>query len=229
MNKFHSALLLLIVMVLASIVAVLLTPRVTAETHVADIEKLVPAQLGAWMQRENVVEQVSLSIADDPAEKERRLYDQMITRTYANPRGDRVMLAIAYTHAQNEELKIHRPELCYYAQGFAVKKLGESRLQLSSNSSVQSLELFAKNADRLEPITYWIRIGDRVILDPWAVRWKIFSEGMKGNLTDGILVRVSSLVVTESQIDDAFSAQREFIAALYDALTPEGKKMLVGS
>ena len=47
-----------------------------------------------------------------------KIYNQTLTRTYINPRGDRIMLSIAYGRDQSDALQMHKPELCYPAQGF---------------------------------------------------------------------------------------------------------------
>ena len=56
-------------------------------------------------------------------------YDDVLMRSYTNAHGEVVMLALAYGRHQRQEIKIHRPELCYTSQGYAV--LQEIRLRSS--------------------------------------------------------------------------------------------------
>ncbi len=47
-----------------------------------------------------------------------RPYDDVLMRAYGNSQGDIVLLAVAYGRNQRQEVKIHRPDVCYTAQGF---------------------------------------------------------------------------------------------------------------
>jgi len=44
-------------------------------------------------------------------------------RAYQNSQGQIVYLALAWGEQQRQEVKIHRPDLCYVAQGFKVWRL----------------------------------------------------------------------------------------------------------
>ena len=57
------------------------------------------------------------------------IYNQLLSRTYINSKGRRVMLSIAYGGDQSgEKSQIHRPEYCYSAQGFRLSNIKEGRL-----------------------------------------------------------------------------------------------------
>jgi EpsI family protein len=86
----------------------------------------------------------------------------------------------------------------------------------------------ARNQSRLELITYWIRIGDLVSTNAWQTRWIILREGLDGRIPDGILVRASSVLRTDADSGRALEAQRQFLSALYGALSMQGRKTLVG-
>src|SRR3981081_4614918 len=107
----------------------------------------------------------------------RWLYDQVLMRTYRRQSdGETVMLALAYGRRQAQEFKIHRPELCYYSQGYDVRFVGRSRVLLGPRFGVDSNLLLARNRARYEPVTYWIRVGDRISLSAWETRWLIFKD-----------------------------------------------------
>ena len=59
----------------------------------------------------------------DPGQKALldRLYEQQLSRTYENAQGYRIMLSIAYGGNQRDELELHKPEVCYVAQGFVLQ------------------------------------------------------------------------------------------------------------
>jgi EpsI family protein len=136
------------------------------------------------------------------------------------------MVALAYGRRQTQEIKIHRPELCYYAQGFAVQSLGTRAVQLSPARSVESHALLTENRARTEVVTYWIRVGDSLANDPWTLRWTIFREGLRGRVPDGLLVRTSSLAASAEGAERELALQQEFLADLYRAAPTKTRTFL---
>jgi EpsI family protein len=138
------------------------------------------------------------------------------------------MVALAYGQRQTQEIKIHRPELCYYAQGFDVRTLGRRVVRLDAGLSVESRALLAQNRARIEVVTYWIRLGEVVVHDPWDLRWTIFSAGLDGRVPDGLLVRTSSLTGSAANDDTELALQHACLADLYRELSPSGRRFLAG-
>src|SRR6185295_754125 len=97
-------------------------------------------------------------------------YDDLLMHTYRRADGQQVMMTIAYGRNQTQELKLHRPELCYYAQGFEVHTLGRRTVQLTPARTVSSLALLTRNRTRIEVVTYWIRIDERITENAWQTR-----------------------------------------------------------
>ncbi|HEV7912916.1 MAG TPA: EpsI family protein, partial [Albitalea sp.] len=54
-------------------------------------------------------------------------------------------------------------------------------------------QLHATKIGRSEPVTYWIVFGDSVVNDGAAHRWRQLTSGLRGEIRDGMLVRISSL------------------------------------
>jgi EpsI family protein len=150
-------------------------------------------------------------------------------RTYRRTDGARVMVAIAYGRRQTQEVKIHRPELCYYAQGFAVSPLGSRAVELDGARNVESLALLTQNRSRTEIVTYWIRVGDALVNDPWELRFEIFREGLEGRVPDGLLVRASSLAGSADGAERELALQHEFLADLYRVVPDATRRFLVGT
>ena len=79
------------------------------------LEEIVPTQFGEWkMLRDSGTQMVN------PETKELldSLYSQILSRTYVNAKGYRIMLSLAYGDDQRGGLQAHKPEVCYPAQGF---------------------------------------------------------------------------------------------------------------
>jgi EpsI family protein len=209
----------------------LITPRHEVAVGSVVLESMVPSQFGQWQEEATSIVQVATELdRTTGAEVNRPVYDQVLMRTYRRGTdGAEVMLALAYGRQQRQEFKIHRPELCYYGQGYEVTSIGTRAVTLAPSKRVTSQALMTRNRSRLEPVTYWIRIGDQISQSAWQTRWTIFTAALSGRVPDGILVRVSSLIEADSQSEQALEVQRLFLQALYSALTPQAKRVITGA
>jgi EpsI family protein len=153
-----------------------------------------------------------------------KLYDQTLSRTYVNPRGERVMLSIAYGGDQSKTLQLHLPEVCYVAQGFQMMKTGDGELG-TRYGALPVKRLVARQNERNEPITYWITIGDKAVLSGIQQKLQRLAYGLSGKIPDGMLVRVSTIQASEA---DAWRLQDRFVTEMLDALAPRDRARLLG-
>jgi EpsI family protein len=207
-----------------------LTPRV----EVAPSDSLavrIPERFGDWVAEAQSVDPVVLvpGAALEPAAAQTAAYDDVLMRTYRRSDGARVMAAFAYGRRQTQEIKIHRPELCYYAQGFDVSPLGDRAVRLAGDRSVESRALLTRNRARIEVVTYWVRVGESLASGPWDVRWTIFRAGLGGRVPDGLLVRASSLAESSDGAERELAVQHEFLADLYRDTPDATREFLAGS
>jgi EpsI family protein len=211
--------------------SIALTPRERVALHSVELERMVPHQFGDWQEESSSVVQVSPEIEQSAeTSAQRPAYDQVLMRTYRrHTDGAQVMLALAYGRQQRQEFKVHRPELCYYSQGYEVRQTGRRLIELGAAGPIETQTLVARNRWRLEFVTYWIRIGSQISTSPWRSRLIIAREGFAGRVPDGILVRTSSLMQTDSEASSALGVQRGFLAALYASLSGSAKKALTGA
>ena len=215
-------------MLLTAALAYAIAPTRQVSPNSVALERMIPRQFGQWVEQGAAVEQVPPQI-EGATRADRTLYDQVLMRTYRRQSdGEMVMLALAYGRRQAQEFKIHRPELCYYSQGYDVRFVGRSRVLLGPRFGVDSNLLLARNRARYEPVTYWIRVGDRISLSAWETRWLIFKDGISGSVPDGILVRASSVIQTEADSASAFRLQKSFFADLYHSLSPAARTAIAG-
>src|SRR5205814_1223827 len=106
--------------------------------------------------------------------------------------GERVMLTIAHGGDQSDALKAHRQEICYAAQGFEIHGLEHGNAAIAGRV-IPVTRFVGIERDRVEPVTYWFTMGDRVVLGR-AQRLRVqLASGLAGRIPDGMLVRVSSL------------------------------------
>lgn len=178
-----------------------------------DLEAIVPAAFGDWRIDPDVVQ---VTPAPDVQANLARLYRQIVSRTYVNGQGERMMLTIAHGGDQSDALKAHRQEACYAAQGFEIRSLEHGELS-AARRTIPVTRMHAVLGSRSEPVTYWFTMGERVVLGRVERLRVQLENGLAGRVPDGMLVRVSSLA---SDVPRAYAAQQSFMSALLGATQP---------
>ena len=153
-----------------------------------------------------------------------KLYSQVLTRTYVNTEGYRIMLSMAYGDDQRGGLQAHRPEVCYPAQGFKLGKVEDGAL-LTSFGNIDVRRLTTVLGQREEPVTYWLTVGDRVIKNKFEKRMEEIRLGLTGQIPDGLLFRVSSI---DKDVTRAFAMQQKFTADMMASVPSETRRQLSG-
>ena len=187
-----------------------------------DLERVIPARFGDWKIDP---EMVPLTVAPDVQANLDRLYRQIVSRTYVNSAGQRIMLTVAHGGDQSDALKAHRQEVCYTAQGFEIASLAHGRLA-TANRDIPVTRFHAVMAERSEPVTYWFTMGDRVVLGRGERLRVQLEHGLAGRIPDGMLVRVSSI---SNDPASAYAAHAAFVAALTAAVPSTDSALIVGS
>lgn len=216
----------LVLCLFAAIVgAYVLTPAKSEIAIDVDLENEVPRAFGDWKERASPFVQVSLATGGQPDLNQP--YDQTLMRAYENSRGDTVYLALAWGREQRQEVKIHRPDLCYIAQGFEVISLKPTEFNLASiNMRPEGKHMIASLGRTTEFVSYWIRIGSLFSESAVETRMHILSEGVKGKTLDGILVRASVRINGEREADEIWQQLDSFLADLVKS-SPENIKALL--
>ena len=213
---------------IATGLSIALTPNIdnTPQKSV-DLEEMLPKQFGAWKAAPAAYTLADITPNRDGS-PEKEIYDQTALRTYRGPDGTTVMLAVAWGRRQSQEVKIHRPELCYTAQGFKVTDKQSVVLRMGDRD-VHATRMVTRNSQRLEPVTYWIRLGDSFSKGPVDTRLTILKQGLLGNVPDGILVRVSTVSQGGRDLESEFKTQQMFLSDLLDTMSNDGKAIMVGN
>lgn len=215
-------LLLVGAMLGASGAAVWMTPsRRYADGARVPLAELVPESFGEWRIDTSFT---PIGPAPDVQARLDRLYSDTLSRTYVDQAGRRVMLSIAYGEDQGRTLQVHKPEVCYVAQGFAVDRIRKVSIDIGERH-LPAMRLVGTRGQRIEPITYWIRIGDQVARGWVEQNARRLEFGLRGFIPDGLLFRISSVSNATQQ---AFSIQDAFIATLLGVLPIERRLMLTG-
>jgi len=150
-------------------------------------------------------------------------------RTYENDRGQVVMLALAWGATQRQEVKVHRPDLCYVAQGLQIRSLIPKSFSgiAGASSTVTGKQMIAIRGNGGEAVSYWIRIGSLYSEDAIDTRLHIFKEGLAGRIPDGILVRASMPIRSEAEANEAWPIIEGFLRDLVAATPKPTRRMLL--
>lgn len=211
-------------MTCASVLASVLHPtqRMADSRDHFDLEMIIPEKIGDW-QREPVQ---SNQIVDPQLQQTVDvLYSTVFAHSYVNPRGDRVMVSIAYGEEQTKQSQVHLPEVCYPAQGFSIEARHKAEIS-TLTGNIPVMRMIARGGGRVEPITYWIRLGDVIVRGGFEQKIETVREGLAGRVPDGLLFRVSSLSINA---DAAYVVHQQFIEQLLSVVKPDYIPLLIGN
>jgi EpsI family protein len=222
--KFKSTVMALtVLMCCASLAGFAVRPTAKAADKGKSIslETSVPKVFADWTELPEKSVQVVNPQTQEILDK---LYSQVLTRTYVNKQGYRIMLSMAYGDDQRGGLQAHRPEVCYPAQGFKLGKVEDGTLP-TAYGNIGVRRLSTRLGVRNEPVTYWLTVGDQVIKSALDKRIAQIRLGLTGQIPDGLLFRVSSIDNDEAR---AFQMQQAFAADMMAAVPAPARKQLSG-
>ncbi len=195
---------------------------VSSENAGSLLTNLVPNSFGHWRAKAPIRTITALEPLYDV--EERVGYGEVLSRTYGNDRGDLIMLSIVYGDRQSDGMTIHLPEVCYTAQGFSVSDtrihtigVGERNLMVRRLSATRGI--------RHEPITYWLLAAGSNVDSRTQRKLEQIKQGIRGRITDGLLVRISSITRNE---EDAFDVHEHFLHELSASLSGSEQSQLFG-
>lgn len=213
-----------ILMVSSGALTMALTPthKIADQQERISLEAMIPDRFGDWQIDKSII---PLQVDAETQAKLDKIYNQTLARTYVNSQGERIMLSVAYGGDQSDSLSIHKPEVCYYSQGFEIKKVFPGEL-ITQYGKLPIKRLLATKGNRNEPITYWVTVGNKAVLPGFDQKLQQLRYGLTGNIPDGILVRISSI---DNSNDVAYRLQAIFIQDLLLAVNENERVRLIGT
>ena len=197
MARSTNILLACVAMLGAMLLAMAITPhKLMARTHnVFNIDQHLPTQFGNWKPSRD-----QRGGPASPNSLEATIYNQEASRGFIDPDGHVVMLMVAYGESQSDRLQLHHPEVCYTAQGFRVSRTTPFKLDYSPSAPpLKVTRLVAQREDRIEPISYWMRIGYDNPDSNSARQLLKLEYGLRGSIPHGALFRVSTVGIPPEQ------------------------------
>lgn len=181
---------------------------------------LVPTRIGGW----SLAGTGGVVVAEDGAEPTGP-YDDLLTRIYESLTAPPVTLLIAYVGSQQADLRLHRPEACYPAAGYALSQRELVTLQFTGTPKIAAQMIFAESAMRAEQLLYWTRVGTEFPTSNMAQVAAFLRSNLSGRVPDGVLVRISVPDRDRARARVAFQA---FLAALLARSSPAAARFLFG-
>lgn len=178
-----------------------------AEQRPINLERMIPQQFGDWKLDQSIA---PVQVDPEVQAKLDKIYSQVLSRTYINGKGERVMLSIAYGGDQSDAMRAHRPESCFPAQGFTVSALQMGEITVRSGT-IPVRRMVAVRGQRVEPITYWIMVGEKPARNGMEQKLAQLQYGFHGRIPDGMIVRISSI---SDLAESGFKLQEQFAASL---------------
>jgi EpsI family protein len=197
------------------------TARLADTRPKVELEAMFPKAFGDWRVDDRMPVQL---IAPDTQAMLNKIYNQTLSRTYVNRQGDRIMLSVAYGGDQSDATRAHRPEVCYPAQGFQIDSSRDGVLDLNGHK-LRVRQLVSRLGARVEPVTYWITVGERITLSGTEQKLAQLGYSTRGVIPDGMLIRVSSI---DPNVDRAYVEQANFVSELANAIPAAGRSRLFG-
>lgn len=134
---------------LSGLATALVGPAPKAPAPRAALADMLPDEIDGWRE-------IQLNNAVLPADWEPAPGDDVAFRAYRDAYGRIVTLVVATGDGGSDSVRLHRPETCYTAQGFAI--LGRDEFA-AAEQTPPIVFLRAQNAARTEAISYWLREG----------------------------------------------------------------------
>lgn len=196
--------------------------------HLADMKpkigltELFPVSFGDWTQDTRMPVQL---VSPDQVALLNKLYNETLSRTYVNrSTGERIMLSVAYGGDQSEGTRAHLPEVCYPAQGFQI--MARQRTTFTAgNRAVPVQQLLTKQGNRIEPVSYWVVVGERIALTGPQQKLAQLAYSSRGIIPDGMLVRVSNI---DSEVAKSYALHESFVRQLAEVIPQDRLSRVVG-
>lgn len=186
------------------------------------LESMLPDEFAGWTR---VVYGAAAVVNPQVQEQLDKLYADLASRVYESRQLGSVMLSIAYGANQSESHQLHVPEACYPAQGFSIRSNKPVELNIASRI-VPATRLVAVMGPRIEPITYWMVVGDTAVRRGFDAKRIRLRYALERRIPDGVIFRVSSI---DSNTDRAFEIHRRFVEDMFEVAGSSAKDRLLGS
>jgi len=159
-----------------------------------DTLRSLPAELSGWRA-------IDLALEQDVAEMLRA--DANVQRAYLHPLGYVVHVYIGYYGTERGGTPEHTPDVCYPAQGWAIR--ASEVVPVGGRAGFAVREFLVEKDGERQLVHFWYQTRGRPgILSIASLRWHHFWDRLRADRADGALVRLSTPIEA-----DALDAARQ--------------------
>lgn len=145
---------------------------------------MLPYSIGGWEGRDVQIDDHAFTILNRDA-------DAWLVREYA--KGDaRVILSLVTTLDQRKLFRVHIPDICLPAQGWAVKERLAQPVNLTPDQTILATSLLAEKDHITSQVVYWFTANNRVVESKILHRLLLVWDGIVGDRTPGTLIELTS-------------------------------------
>jgi EpsI family protein len=121
------------------------------------------------------------------------LYSETLSANYVDDNGRLAMLSIAYGKDQSDGHDVHKPDLCYPAQGFRVIEQRDLLVPLDQRRGIVVRYMATQKGERVEPLIFWTTVGDFLYRNKLEKKLVGIRYSAANLIPDGMVLRVSTL------------------------------------
>lgn len=214
-------LILTVLFISAFVAAIVMKPSTYISiTSNINLNDSIPIAFGDW----KVIDQNKLQVVNPKEDSlESKIYTNVFEKSFINSKNQVVMLSIAYGDEQRDDMLVHFPDVCYPAQGFNIDHSKSKSLNIHGMMlPVKFLE--TQKGPRKEDVTYWVRVGEKIVASRKEQKIESIKYGLKGIIPDGLIFRVSTIKPIDGQL-----LHKDFIESLLNSLDSKTYQFLLGS
>lgn len=179
-----------------------------------DIEALLPDHFGDWTR-------IGIGRAILPAEIELGPGEAVAYRAYRDRAGRIVTLVAAYGPPLGDSVRLHQPESCYVAQGFAIADRQIHQITIDGLTA-PIVRLRAESSTRREAVSYLLRDGNAYVEHVSGHEILNIKRGLR-SYSDGALIRLS----TAGRSETIFELHSTFFEEFTSALSPAARDVFL--
>lgn len=198
------------------------TQRLADTLPKLDLEIAFPKSFSGWRMDDRMPVQL---VSPDQKAVLDQIYSQTLSRTYLSGQGDRIMLSVAYGGDQSDATRAHRPEVCYPAQGFQIRNDRTAQVSVGDRV-IKARQLVAVQGARVEPITYWVTVGNQIAASGTDQKLRQLSYSTRGVIPDGMLVRISNI---SPDAEASYGLHQRFAQQLAGSLRAQESDRILGA
>jgi len=162
-----------------------------------------PLELGDWKGRSDKLESIYLNIL--------KLTDYVIA-DYVGPNGKSVNFYVAYYASQTKGDSAHSPRSCLPGGGWQIASLKQKTLDGAVHGQpINVNRVVIKRGEYKQLVYYWFQEQGLNITNEYMVKWYLFWNALTKNRTDGALIRLTTMLSPDENMQDADKRLEDFV------------------